>query len=117
MGKQYPNGEYFHIEFEEGLWGLKSKNTSGWGKKNKEVTEKLKHLLEEANCISVTSGEPVVIGWRRSGFGMYYYNIFSDTSSVHKHSCYEDGCNYLQYSPKVVFEYQGGAVGSQCFRD
>lgn len=128
---------YFHIEFEnEGLgifhiekngifesnWdvNIDSKkadlllNEIGWTKKDLEI---LKYKLDNANCISVSSGDPTTIGWQRSGMGMYFYNIFDQNLSDSLIAEYNDGCTHLYYKDNVVLEYGGGAIGSQCFPD
>ena len=74
----------------------------------------LKLKLDEANCISVRSGEPCQIGFKRSGMGIYFYNIFAGPIADSLRSRY-DSCTYILYSDRVALEYGGGAVGSQCF--
>jgi hypothetical protein len=75
----------------------------------------LKGKLDAANCISVKSGEPCNIGFQRSGMGKYYYNIFDKPIPDSLKSQYSASCTYIPYSAKVVLEYGGGAIGSQCF--
>ncbi|UHO37758.1 hypothetical protein H5J24_19330 [Chryseobacterium capnotolerans] len=36
----------------------------------------LKEKLDKANCISIKDGEPVKLGFKRSGLGMYSFNVF-----------------------------------------
>lgn len=73
--------------------------------------------LEKANCISVKSGEPCQIGFRRSGLGMYFYDVFTNPLSESLKAVYDDSCHYLPYKSRVVLEHQGGAAGPQCFPD
>jgi len=46
---------------------------------------------------------------------MYFYNIFSNPIADSLKSRYNDSCNYILYSDKVVFEYDGGIIGPHCF--
>lgn len=41
-----------------------------------ETFETIKKYLDNANCISVTNGNPTNIGFKRSGMGKYFYNLF-----------------------------------------
>lgn len=86
--------------------------TIGW---TQETLKDLKQMLDKANCIQIESGEPTKIGWQRSGMGMYFYNVFAMpvADSLKKH--YNDSCTYILYNDKLVLEYGGGAIGSQCF--
>ncbi len=78
----------------------------------KEVTE-LKKRLDKANCISVEDGEPIKIGFKRSGLGMYSFNVFQDIQT--NRSEYNNKCEYILISRKLMLEYGGGAIGPQCF--
>lgn len=84
----------------------------GW---NHEDLEILRQKLKKANCISVASGNPVTIGWQRSGLGKFYYKIFDHNLSDSLADHYNDGCRYIFYKDNVVLEYGGGATGLQCF--
>jgi hypothetical protein len=86
----------------------------GWDQKTLKT---LKNKLDKANCISIASGEPVTVGFQRSAMGMYFYKLFDTPLSDSLKSIYNDGCTYSFYQDKVVLEYGGGAVGSQCFED
>lgn len=79
--------------------------------------DKIKAMLDKANCISVSSGEPTEVGFARSGMGKYSYAIFSDSIADSLKSDYNDSCTHILYNDKVVLEYGGGAIGSQCFPD
>lgn len=115
----------FHIRTKykyDSNWGLKIKSgkvdsllqTIGWSKNTLKV---LKQRLDEANCISIKSGEPVTIGFQRSGMGKYYYKIFENSLNDSLISEFNDGCQYCYYKDNIVLEYVGGAIGSQCFED
>lgn len=84
----------------------------GW---TKETLKMLKEKLDNANCISVKSGEPCNIGFQRSGMGKYFYNIFDKPIADSLKSNYNDSCTYILYNDTVVLEYGGGAIGPQCF--
>ena len=86
--------------------------TLGW---NHETLKTLKRKLADANCISVENGEPVRIGYQRSGMGKYYYLAFDQPLPDSVRKKYDDGCTYIFYKDNMVLEYGGGAIGPQCF--
>ncbi len=75
----------------------------------------IKKYLDKANCISVSNGEPASIGFRRSGMGMYFYDLFDKSLSDSLKLIYNDSCTYRLYNDTLALEYGGGAAGSQCF--
>ncbi|RFM27778.1 hypothetical protein [Deminuibacter soli] len=77
----------------------------------------IKAYLDNANCISVTNGEPANVGFRRSGMGMYFYNLFNAPLNDSLKKTYNDSCRYRLYNDTMAFEYGGGAIGPQCFPD
>ena len=77
--------------------------------------KKIKQMLDNANCVSIENGEPMNIGFQRIGFGKYFYNLFD--KAISDKAKYNDSCQYIFYTDKVVLEYGGGAVGPQCFPD
>lgn len=79
--------------------------------------EKIKTMLDRSKCISVSSGEPTVVGFARSGMGKYSYAIFSNSISKSLIPNYNDSCTYIFFKDKVALKYEGGAIGSQCFPD
>jgi len=79
--------------------------------------KRIKEMLDNANCISVASGEPAEIGFARSGMGKYSYTIFDTSIPESLKADYNGGCTSILYNDKVVLEYHGGAIGSQCFPD
>ncbi len=116
---------YFHVIVDGGYdsnWNIKLGsrkvdtllNELGWTRKDLST---LKEKLNNANCISVKSGEPFTIGCQRSGMGMYSYKLFNHSLSDSLKRKYNDGCNYLYYKENVVLEYGGGFMGPQCFED
>lgn len=84
----------------------------GW---TTETLLTLQEKLAAANCIAVETGEPFTIGFQRSGMGMYFYKLFNHELSEGEIKRYNDGCQYLYYKGNIVLEYQGGAIGPQCF--
>ena len=113
----------FHISANgshESNWDVKIKSEKvdsllkviGW---TIETLKTLKVKLDNANCISVSNGEPCNIGFQRSGMGKYFYNLFDTPIADSLKNNYNDSCTYILYNDKVVLEYGGGAIGSQCF--
>jgi hypothetical protein len=84
----------------------------GW---TRETLKQLKEKLDKANCIQIESGEPTKIGFQRSGMGMYSFNVFDKPIRDSLRANYIDSCTYILANDKLVLEYGGGAVGSQCF--
>lgn len=132
-----PNGARVTIEFDNdkelGIFHVKvdSIHQSNWNLKieshkvdslltelnwsTKEL-KTLKEKLDKANCISISgTNDPIVIGWQRSGMGMFSYVIFDENLNENKINDYNDGCTYIFYKDNVVLEYGGGAIGMQCF--
>jgi hypothetical protein len=101
-------------------WNLKTTSdkvdsvtaTIGW---TQQTLKTLKKKLDDADCIQIESGEPTKIGYQRSGMGMYFYNVFDKPVADSLKKYYNDSCTYILYNNKLVLEYGGGAVGSQCF--
>lgn len=84
----------------------------GW---TRQTLTTLYDKLDGADCISITSGEPSNIGYKRSGMGKYSYDIFTRPISDSLRTQYSNSCTYIFYKPSVVLEYGGGAIGPQCF--
>lgn len=87
-------------------------NMLGW---THQTLTTLKEKLDAANCISIKNGEPCNIGFKRSGMGKYYYNIFDQPIAENLKPKYNDSCTYILYNDKTALEYGGGAIGPQCF--
>lgn len=115
--------EMFHIDVNNKYdtnWNLSlssSKTNSlvkqlGW---TTATLETLKKKLDKAECISVESGEPTTIGFQRSGIGKYYYKVFEKPMPDSLKAEYNSLCEYIIVNEKLVLEYGGGAVGTQCF--
>jgi hypothetical protein len=84
----------------------------GW---TRETLKTLKEKLDKANCIQIESGEPTKIGFRRSGMGMYFFNVFDEPIPDNQKANYNDSCTYILANDRLVLEYGGGAIGAQCF--
>lgn len=84
----------------------------GW---TNQTLDKIKKLLNEANCISIENGKITTIGFARSGMGKYYYKIFEKPLNEKNKIEYNNNCQYIFYKDNIVLEYGGGAIGSQCF--
>lgn len=78
-----------------------------------DQVDELKSRLDEANCISIEDGEPIKIGFKRYGMGMYSFNVFQKNET--DRSLFNDGCTYILVNYKLALEYGGGAIGRQCF--
>ncbi len=77
-----------------------------------------RNLMQMANCCSIENGNPIEVGFTRSGLGKYSYLIFpTDILSVPQIKEYNDGCQYKYYKKNVVLKYEGGMAGPQCFTD
>jgi hypothetical protein len=117
------NLSIFHLienVHQDSNWDLKVNSSKtdtllqklGW---TKETLKTLKQKLDAANCISVSNSDPCNIGFQRSCMGIFYYDLFDRLIPDSLKSSYNDSCTYILYTDKVVLEYGGGAVGSQCF--
>ncbi|QQT32707.1 hypothetical protein [Sphingobacterium siyangense] len=136
INKIIPPNKLVHIEFENnnmvGIFHLEvdGKFESNWDVKinsNKAdsllqklgwttgTLKTLKEKLDNANCIGITSGEPCNISFQRSGMGMYSFNVFDRPIADSLKARYNDGCTYIMVNDRLVLEYGGGAIGSQCF--
>lgn len=84
---------------------------------NDATFKKIKAMLDNAHCISISSGEPAEIGFARSGMGNYSYAVFENAIPDSLKANFNDSCTYLLYNDKLALVYGGGAIGSQCFPD
>lgn len=73
----------------------------------------LKEKLDKANCISVEDGEPIKIGFKRSGMGMFSFVIFRNKGTDIQN--FNNGCDYIMVNRNLALQYGGGAIGTQCF--
>ncbi|MEO7212717.1 hypothetical protein [Mucilaginibacter sp.] len=106
------------LDFEDWNIPVKSKRADsllavlGW---TKYTLDSLKQHLEDANCISIVNSKPAKIGFKRSGMGIYFFNVFDAPIADSLKARYNDSCTYILATPNLVLEYAGGAIGSQCF--
>lgn len=84
----------------------------GW---SEDEIQQLQEKLEAADCISIQNGEPAVLGFKRSGMGMYSFNVFRKPIPDSLREQYAAGCTHIIQSEELVLEYGGGAIGPQCF--
>ena len=80
----------------------------------------LQKELDEIGCISISMqtvpDAPFCVGFRRVGMGMYSYQIYHRALSPdEQEKINESDDASIVYTPFVVFEYAGGAIGSQNF--
>jgi hypothetical protein len=47
--------------------------------------------------------------------GRYSFNLFDKPIADSLKTAYNDGCTYIMVNDRLVLEYGGGAIGSQCF--
>lgn len=92
------------------LQSKKIRDLVGWEEREVRV---LKSKLDKANCISVEDGEPLKIGFKRSGMGMFSFNIFQKAGT--NRGDYNNGCQYILVNRSLALQYGGGAIGNQCF--
>ena len=146
FNKIVPNNRFVEIEFEDdntlfrfgiepldsttgnpnGLmfleWDLKTNNLRmekiikplGW---TSETLKVLKYKLDKANCIQIESGEPTKIGFKRSGLGLYSFRVFENPMNDSLRKFYSNDCTFIIANDKLVLEFGGGAIGSQCFQN
>lgn len=101
-------------------WAAKTNSLAAIKQKlkwNDDTFKKIKMLLDSANCISITNGEPSEIGFARSGMGEYEYLIFDKPIPDSLKATYNDGCEYIYYNDKLVLVWGSGVLGAQCFPD
>lgn len=92
------------------LQSKKIRDLVGWEEREVKV---LKSKLDKANCISVEDGESLKIGFKRSGMGMFSFNIFQKANT--NRGEYNNGCQYILVNRFLALQYGGGAIGNQCF--
>ena len=92
-----------------------SKSQIGW---TNETFKTIKKYLDKSNCISITNGEPANIGFKRSGFGIYFYNMYNNPiDSNLKTKYHDDSCKYRILNDTLILEYRNGVYGPNCIQD
>jgi hypothetical protein len=84
----------------------------GW---TNETLRTLKERLDQANCISITSGEPADIGFKRSGMGMYFFNVFDKPMPDSVKKQYAGSCTYIYVNDRLVLEYGEARLARNVF--
>lgn len=79
----------------------------------------LEKELDEIGCISISMqaipDAPYGIGFRRVGMGKYDYKIYHRALTYDEQKKINESGACIVYTPFVVFEYGGGAIGSRNF--
>lgn len=87
---------------------------------DRKFLKDLKRRLKDIDCISIeidaNPESPYTIGFRRIDMGKYSYRIYRKPLSPDARKDIQ-GNDYtsIVFSPYVVFEYGGGAIGNQVF--
>ena len=86
---------------------------------NKPSLNRIRDLIESTDCIGYTNMRNATrtFHFRRAGFGMYSFVRFDQPIPKSLVNFYNDSCSYNLYTRQVVFEYGGGAIGSDCIGD
>ena len=75
--------------------------------------------LKEIGCMSISMradpDESFCVGFRRIGMGKYYYQIYHKPLSLDEQREINESDASILYTPYVVFNYAGGAIGNQNF--
>jgi hypothetical protein len=118
--RKYKESKTRDVVFEE--WNIDMESTKldsllKLSPLKREDLNELKKYLNNANCISVSNINEFEIGFAYSGMGKYFYLILDEPLTHTEKNMYNDGCHYIFYKDNIVLEYQGGAIGPQCFPD
>jgi len=76
--------------------------------------------LELAGCIGVSNGTlltKIEYGYDSNGLGIYSYKIFDHNLEKEEIESFNDGCHNIFYKDNIIFSFDGGAIGKQCFED
>ena len=129
MRLEFEHGDIsiFHVRKNDSAWSC------NWDVHSKEKTdslmqvvglshEELKNIrrkLKKLDCISIetpnTHSDYAEIGFRRVDMGKYSYRIYNRPLNDEEKKKYLDDPMFIPYTDRVVFEYGGGAIGSQSF--
>ena len=105
---------------------------SNWPHGNKALTDSIfnrlqlseadfkaiQQSLSSVDCIGYSNfRDEDDFSYKRAAMGMYTYLMFPRPLPDSLIEVYNDSCRYNLYTPRVVFEYGGGAFGPQCFGD
>jgi hypothetical protein len=116
------NGDCFHSSSGDKDDLHKIASELGW---NDKTLKTLKKKLKAANCISITNkfirDGLFDVGFKRGLFEMYTYTIFDKDSATdlteEEFKKFTNNCDSTYYKDNIVFSFQGGGTGPQCFID
>lgn len=83
----------------------------------REIRSRLRRL----RCIGISvqnrpsDSSAVVVDYYREAMGMYSYNLFFRPLTPEEEELFRTDLMYIPYTPHVVFQYAGGAIGPQTF--
>lgn len=129
------------LEFEHGKASIfhvatksETKLSQHWNKKAESKKDSLMNVvglthsefehiragLKKIGCIgiSMSASQPEIcvdLFFRRVGMGMYSYKLHYMPLTQDEKDLYMEEVEYIPYSEKVIFQYGGGAFGSQSF--
>ncbi|MFC2131891.1 hypothetical protein ACFLSQ_10695, partial [Bacteroidota bacterium] len=75
-----------------------------------ETIKTIKKKLDAAGCIRIESGNPLIIGFQRSGLGMYSYQIYETVISDSLKSEYKKNFGWHFFNDTIAWKYDGGAI-------
>ena len=81
---------------------------------NRETFTKLYDKLEKANCIGISSRNPVEIEYGFSGMALLSFLVFDENLTAEQQEEYSDDCMSMFYKENIVLNYGSGATGSLC---
>ena len=86
----------------------------GW---DRAMLRNLKTKLDKADCIQIKSGYPVQIGFKRSSWHIYFFNVFEPPLPSERFAKYNDRCQYILINEHLAVEFGSGVLGSQCWAE
>lgn len=76
---------------------------------NRNTFSSLKSKLDEAGCIQIRSGNPIEIGFKRNGMGMYSYYLYKKDSSNDILNQQKKRNDIHFFNERMAWKYDGGA--------
>ena len=102
---------YNHYPKDEGLM-----KTVGL---DEEEYDNIRKKLKDMGCFSIethtTHEDYATIGFRRVGFGMYSFVIYTRPMTPEEIEKYTEDLMFIPYNDHVVFQFGGGVLGIQTF--
>lgn len=135
-------GAHLHLEFEHGQPSIFHVQCSSdnlvsyhWGDDaqahrdslmsvvglSDEEYRQVRSRLRRLRCIGITvsrrpsDSSAVVVDYYREAMGMYSYRLFFRPLTAYEEELFLTDPMYIPYTPRVVFQYAGGAIGPQAF--